>query len=1035
MSAEPLDESDTLVSDRTVAPVGGGAPQAEQLSRGAVVGRYTILEPLGAGAMGEVYSAWDPELDRKVALKFLRHAASPHEESSGRQRLLREARAAAQLRHPHVVTVYDIVQDRERLFLSLELVEGGTLGEWLRRAPRSWREVVAVFTDAGRGLAAAHAAGLVHRDFKPDNVLVDRTGRALVGDFGLARPVGEASPAADVPPAPRSAAPAAAPAAVTLPALPALPSPLHTPLTEAGALVGTPQYMSPEQFDGRDADARSDQFAFCVALFEALYGARPFGSGNVAELGRRVLEGRLAVPARKGALPAHLWRALERGLSVEPSARFPTMDALLQALGADPRARLRRAAAVAAGALAVAAAAGWLGTAHWREARACAASGEQARVALRERSGAPLARAFLAPGGKGGTGATGATGGGEAHAAVARLFGAYADGLAQVQREVCEATHVRREGSPGLLDARMRCLEERRTEAGALLSVLERGGGVDLAGAPAAVAALEPPARCARIAAASEVAPPPAAVAVRVDQVRARLAEARALDDLGQLSAGRALAAEVQREAAATGYGPLEAEALVLLGKFEGNEQHEEQARAHLHRAVELALAARADETAAAALIRLAMVAGEGDERHAEALRWLGQARALTERLSRPDWLLLELAAARGAALSAAGDAKGALAELDAALALCARTYGEADLKCASIRHTAVPAHLRAGQPDAALAALDRVEAQYRAAMGGEAPVLAGLAELRGTALYFAQRPDDAAEALARSIALYDRFYGEDNLQGTAALNNAAVVLRSQGRHREALGYFERAYRVAARHRAPDHADVASTSANLVRALSLAGRQAEAAALQESVLAAQVARYGAGDRTVALSRLHLAELQARQGRTAQALAELQRVGAVLAGLTPPAPADERALVHAAAAEAHALAGRRGEAAAALGQAVAVLAAESSSHPDLADMRLRHGEALLEAGRPADAVAPLTASLAALGTSNAARLGRAHFALARALAGAGEEPQRARTLAEEAARHWARSRADAAPERLAEVRRWLAEHGAVALERP
>ena len=281
---------------------------------GTHVGRYVVRRSVGAGAMGRVYAAYDPTLDRQVALKILRGSAnSPHLEA----RLLREAKVMARLAHrPEVVPVYDAGKHGAQLFIAMEFVEGGTLRAWLAARPRAWREIVAVFRDAGRGLAHAHAAGLVHRDFKPDNVLVSRDGRARVTDFGLARLTRDVS--------------VSSPSSSRLVEREGLT--VEASLTRTGALVGTPAYMAPEQLDGADADARSDIFSFCVAFYEALHGERPFQGSTVADLRRSASAGRIAPPVAHRSVPRSLSRVLKVGLRPAPDDRYDSMTALLDAI-------------------------------------------------------------------------------------------------------------------------------------------------------------------------------------------------------------------------------------------------------------------------------------------------------------------------------------------------------------------------------------------------------------------------------------------------------------------------------------------------------------------------------------------------------------------------------------------------------------------------------------------------------------------------------------------------------------------------------
>lgn len=294
----------------------GSAPPASPgpvLQAGDTLGRYEIEKLIGAGGMGVLYVARDPKLARRVALKLLRPAYGIED---GHQRLLREAQAMAGLAHPNVVSVFDIGEANERIFMSMELLEGGTLREWTQR-PRGWRQVLKMFCAAGEGLAAAHAAGVVHRDFKPENVIIGRDGRPRVGDFGLARPDASVR---------RSGSKASL-----------------SRLTQTGMVLGTPAYMPPEQLLGHPADHRTDQYAFCVSLWEALVAHQPYPVGDEARAGGP-------------AVPAHVWAALARGLNPRPAERFPDMRALLDALVAEgsvvsARQRVSRMALVAASAL------------------------------------------------------------------------------------------------------------------------------------------------------------------------------------------------------------------------------------------------------------------------------------------------------------------------------------------------------------------------------------------------------------------------------------------------------------------------------------------------------------------------------------------------------------------------------------------------------------------------------------------------------------------------------------------------------------
>ncbi|MEZ4364292.1 MAG: protein kinase [Kofleriaceae bacterium] len=314
---------DPLAHTATATPERGASPEAAALPDS--IARFRIERQLGAGAMGVVYAAFDPDLERRVAVKVL-HAAP---RQTARNRLLREARAMARLYHPNVVTVHEVGTSGDRDYVATELIIGSNLSEWLRAAPRSKREIVDAFLAAGRGLVAAHEAGLVHRDFKPHNVLRSNEGRIVVTDFGLARAshVDEEQPD-------------------SLPILDDATS-LESEITRTGALVGTPGYMAPEQWAGTEVDAAADQFSFCVALWEALAGQRPFLGATIEEL-RAQVQHPPTVTGVAERIPRALRHILLRGLAKRPQERYPTMRALIESIE-EARRRPRRVAAIAVG--------------------------------------------------------------------------------------------------------------------------------------------------------------------------------------------------------------------------------------------------------------------------------------------------------------------------------------------------------------------------------------------------------------------------------------------------------------------------------------------------------------------------------------------------------------------------------------------------------------------------------------------------------------------------------------------------------------
>ncbi len=358
------------LDDPDFSPAGGDEPGPHDRAQIPLqVGRFPILRRLGSGGMGAVYAAYDELLDRKVALKVMHPQRTGSLGASRKQRTLVEARALARLSHPNIPLVFEVGEAHQQVYISMEFIDGETLADWCSSAPRSWQDILSMYLQAGEGLHAAHQAGIVHRDFKPNNVLVGRDGRPRVVDFGLARlgtqssaslriplslsgQYGRAPEAAVVDPTRAAAHPAAAPRAEGSPGSAANPETAGTmaatalsaqwvptltgsaeaePLSLAGKVSGTPGYMSPEQYIGGDVDSLSDQFSFCAALFEALYGYPPFSGESVEELARAV-HGPVRLPPPHSKVPAEVQRALLRGLAVEPQRRFSSMGELLTAL-------------------------------------------------------------------------------------------------------------------------------------------------------------------------------------------------------------------------------------------------------------------------------------------------------------------------------------------------------------------------------------------------------------------------------------------------------------------------------------------------------------------------------------------------------------------------------------------------------------------------------------------------------------------------------------------------------------------------------
>ena len=566
--------------------------------------RYVTLDRLGEGGMAVVYAAFDRALDRKVAVKVLKDQASADADA----RLRREAQALARLKHPNVVTVYDVGRSAEgTLFVAMEFMEGGSLREWLAKEPRSRAEVMEKFLQAGEGLAAAHEAGLVHRDFKPDNVLLTDGGVARVGDFGLAR-VMEDGHDGDA----RTEAP--------------LSSRSGT-LTRTGSILGTPFYMAPEQLRGDPVSAPADQFAFGVALYEALAGARPFRADSLFLLLDAIEKGPPAAP--RDRVPAWLGAVLARSLAVAEADRFPSMRALLSALRADPtRRRTKIAIAVA---LLGAAAAGAAATYKIErdQALVCEREPPITAAAWNEERRAAMEAAFES---------TGLATAAEAARATEERLSTAATAIDAAQRSACESSRVRHEQTPAVLELRMACLHERVLELDALVSRGLSATREFVNGAVPLAAGLRSPGPCADVPTLTARGAPPSDAAARVEELRGRLARYAA--GIDPPKAALAFMEETAAAAEETGYLPLRSEAQQYLGVAREEAGNWLGADEALHRAYNLAEDMEDDRQRVDVALQLTFDLGRLEERFPEAHAWLVVATAAAARAGDPVYAL-----------------------------------------------------------------------------------------------------------------------------------------------------------------------------------------------------------------------------------------------------------------------------------------------------------------------------------------------------------------------------------------------------------
>jgi hypothetical protein len=471
---------------------GGGRSLGDAHEVPRRIARFVVVDKIGAGGMGVVLMAYDPKLDRRVAIKLLHPSRTSDPEAQ--DRMLREAQALAKLSHPNVVQIYDVGTHADQVYLAMEFVEGDTLEAWLRREPRPrWREIVDMFVAAGEGLAAAHAAGLVHRDFKPHNALVGKDGRVRVLDFGLVR-----VHRLDEVHARTEATPIAAGAA------------WHT---RTGDVLGTPAFMAPEQFLGEPGDERTDQYNFCASLFRGLWDVRPHPGDDVREIMDAALAGTIVARPSDSDVPAEIEAAVLRGLAREPADRHPSLAALLAVLRGRPtRGRWLPwavAAAIGVAAVAVIANSGDDGPPALQR---CLAASRAARTGWTERH-ADIQRAFAA------------TKLGYASDSFARLDAHVEDWLAHWQashEQACRAAHGTATQTTAMLDVRIACLERARTQLDATADVLATADADVVRRTQQLADSLPDVARCDDVEALVAAVPPPADEASRAAVARVR---------------------------------------------------------------------------------------------------------------------------------------------------------------------------------------------------------------------------------------------------------------------------------------------------------------------------------------------------------------------------------------------------------------------------------------------------------------------------------------------------------------------------------
>jgi tetratricopeptide (TPR) repeat protein/predicted Ser/Thr protein kinase len=819
-------------------------------ARPVKIGRFTILDRLGEGGMGVVYTAYDDQLDRKIAVKVLRGEAT-RQDSMGRTRLLREAQAMARLSHPNIVTVHEVGDHEDQIYIAMEFVRGQSLDSWLRGKPlKPWRAVLDTFIRAGRGLEAAHRADIIHRDFKPHNVLVGDDGVVKVLDFGLARAVEHAG-SEELSATPESGAYNQRSDGTEGNSL------LDVPLTRTGAIMGTPAYMAPEQHEGRVATAQSDQFSFCVSLYEGLYGLHPFDCTTLGALIAGVTTGRLREPPTGGKIPAWLRRVLVRGLAVEPERRYPSMTALLADLGRDPAVARKRW-------LTTAALTGFVGSAGFGAAALMPAAAPVCEGIDAELAGVWDAARSEAVGQA--IAATKVAYADDTWARVQPQLDAYAAEWLAMRGEACETHHAARQ-SDQLFDLRSACLDQRRDSMRALVDILASAdaGVVEKAVLTAAV-------------------PPPDDPALReqVALARATLARAKAHEDAGQYAQGIGVVEELLTRPELAAYKPLAAETRLRQGSLNLQAGAGDAAHANLDLALRLAVASGHDVVAAQAASRDLFVQAELQRRALEALAVAPMAEALVER-GGDELVRAEFLNNRGIAQMNGGDLRGSVESLQAALEIKRRELGEEHPEVAFTLSNLAFAELQELRVEESVVHFEAVVGLIKRTLGAHHPAAASMQYNLGYALRLQGRPSEAIDRLQRALTGFEEngIVGGPLLVSQLELGFAELALghREQADKRfaaaEALLGAEDRKSAATLHEG--RGDLAQANGDLVRARTE----------HETAVQLRTDLYGADHFDTAYGEQRFGAMLLRAGRADEALDHLNTALAIREKSLPP----------------------------------------------------------------------------------------------------------------------------------------------------
>ncbi len=782
----------------------------------ARIGRFYIFRLLGEGGMGRVFLGYDEELDRKLAIK-LWHGQG---DSSVRVRMLREAQALARLSHPHIVTVYEVGEEQGRVYLAMEYVEGDTLRRWVQDKPRSTSAILGRYLEAGSGLAAAHKAGILHRDFKPDNVIAGADDRVRVLDFGLAR-------------ADRSLLAGDSLSSEPVIRVSGADRVLDVPMTIAGTVLGTPAYMPPEQLWGAATDVRSDIFSFSVAFWEALFDVRPFRADSIRELGEVIHRGVLDEGKSGRRVPRRLRTVLAKGLAADPNDRWQTMDELLTALSRRSR-RLRWLPPIAV-VLVLALIAGiTIGLSTWRTDQAITACQNKARAmdavwndAVRR----DLRATALA------------TGLDYATASVARLepiLNRYAAAWQSSAISLCEQDIRDTNWAPELTIEARACLEERSWALETLVVELSNATLARLQQALPAAFALPAIDRCLDPTWLRERPSPPsdAISKAEIDALREAIERTRSLEALGKIDEALPIAETLVERADALGWKPLRARTRLLAGRL-SEQQAIDRAAEHLESGFFTALEADEEHLAAELATRLVVAIGVDLRRPEEGHLWARWAKALIDR----------------------------------------RPVGKAMRLAALNSHLGILAHSE-GKLDAAEHAWHASLAIYQSILGPHHPNIAKLLNNLGALHDLKGKSDEAARLWERALSIWGSSLGPDHPTTAAVHVNLGLVYERRGQYSKARASTERALAIWERSLGHDHPKLAPALNNIAHVQLKKKQFADALATYRRALQILKKAFGTGSRSTIEPILGSAKAHAGLGNIEAAAANYERVRAI-----------------------------------------------------------------------------------------------------------------------------------------------------------